>query len=532
MTLTDVLVVRLRIDTSRSGRATDEASTRGHAMRIEAQIQHLVTALVERRYRRAVLDRPVLAERWPLHDGPTTVPWPIEVSVLDVVRALERTRDVDARAVAASLRAQTIQPAGPHPVQPSRPADASEESHALTPWDPLACAIVLLAEQQVREDARRRLIPVPATQSARAAFTVVSQGPDGPWAETTRRGAVIELVWRGTPRPYQLAFDPKPKPLDAALIPGILAELHAEGLRDYLVLHRMAAEHGRSGAFNWSWREHRERTAYARRVARGNLTDEHAAEQVTERLWRLKGAEVRQTVRRPDGQEAWVRIGPFGLIDIPAAIQHGTSLERARIALNPALYEGAHKDAAQPHFALLPDEALTLEGPRLRLAVLVTLAMRYARDEHGVVVRSAAALWEDLTTHGGVPAQKRWPRAATVLQRALEQLTKLGVLGAWEHEPGAVTPATRYTLRPAAWWHDQLVHQVPPSLPPPPAARPRTGAELQAWRTKRGWTQAEAADQLGIHRRTILRAEATPDRSLGRAITEAFARYRPKPAGP
>ena len=209
------------------------------------------------------------------------------------------------------------------------------------------------------------------------------------------------------------------------MIPGILAELHAEGLRDYLVLHRMAAEHGRSGAFNWSWREHRERTAYARRVARGNLTDEHAAEQVTERLWRLKGAEVRQTVRRPDGQEAWVRIGPFGLIDIPAAIQHGTSLERARIALNPALYEGAHKDAAQPHFALLPDEALTLEGPRLRLAVLVTLAMRYARDEHGVVVRSAAALWEDLTTHGGVPAQKRWPRAATVLQRALEQLTKL-----------------------------------------------------------------------------------------------------------
>jgi hypothetical protein len=292
----------------------------------------------------------------------------------------------------------------------------------------------------------------------------------------------------------------------------------------------MAAEHGRSGAFNWSWREHRERTAYARRVALGNLTDVQAAEQVTDRLWRLKGAEVRQTVRRPDGQEAWVRIGPFGLIDVPAAVQHGTSLECARIALNPVLYEGAHKDAVQPYFALLPDEALMLEGPCLRLAVLVTLSMRYVRDDGGVVVRTAAVLWEDLTTHGGVPARKYWPRAATVLARALDQLVARGVLGAWEREPGALTPDTRYTLRPAAWWHDQLVHQVPPALPPPRAARPRTGVELRAWRVDHGWSQAEAAAKLGVGIATVKRAELAADQPLARALTAALAARKPKPS--
>lgn len=536
MNITDVLVARLRMNTTPGDQPTDDVTIRSHATRLEAQIHHLVTSLAERRYRRAVLERPVIAERWPLHDGPTREPWPIEVSVLDVVRALERTRNAAACQVAASLRNQPIQPPKPRTARESRKTkttssqtEPSVPSEELAKWDPLACSIVLLAEQKVREDARRRLIPVPATQSARAAFTVVSQGTDGPWAEKTRRGAVIELVWRGTPRPYQLAIDTKPEPLTTALIPGILAELHAEGLRDYLVLHRMAAEHGRSGAFNWSWREHRERTAYAKRVALGNMTDTQASEEVTERLWRLKGAEVRQTVRRPDGQEAWVRIGPFGLIDIPAAIQHGDSLEQARIALNPVLYEGAHKDSQNPHFALLPDEALTLEGPRLRLAVLITLSMRYARDDLGVVVRTAASLWEDLTTHGGLPSQKRWTRAETVLNHALDQLTKLRVLGAWDREPGTLTPTTRYTLRPAAWWHDQLVHQVPPSLPAPQSARPRTGADLQNWRKKRGWTQAEAAERLDLHRRTILRAEAAPDHPLGHTFTEAFAQYRPEP---
>lgn len=50
---------------------------------------------------------------------------------------------------------------------------------------------------------------------------------------------------------------------------------------------------------------------------------------------------------------------------------------------------------------------------------------------------------------------------------------------------------------------------------------PRSGPELRAWRERHGYTQAQAAEKLGVTRRTIIRAERygsfSPRTSLGQA---------------
>src|SRR5205814_10481558 len=144
----------------------------------------------------------------------------------------------------------------------------------------------------------------------------------------------------------------------------------------------------------------------------------------------------------------------------------------AGIVINPALYAGAAKGAAQ-YFALLPNEVLELDGPTLRLATLVAFEMRYARDQGGVIPLKASTLWEFANVRGGVPEPKRWADSAETLHRSLDDLVQAGVMGAWSPlDPGEVTADTRYELHPAPWWRDQVVLGVPPEMGPSHAKLP------------------------------------------------------------
>jgi len=375
------------------------------------------------------------------------------------------------------------------------------------------------------------LVPMPARKNARAASAVLSQGSCGPWDEDLcldRRRRKVILRWNGSPRAsrFDLAADGivVRDRIDEDLVCAILDEMHADGLRDWIVLHRMAAQQGRTGKFVWSWREHREQTAYARRITSKNLTDEEANREVMARLWKRKGSELWELVSERNENETWKRVGPFGLIDIPliGKKKHGDSLELAGVLINPELYAGAAKGAEQ-YFALLPNEVLDLDGPCLRLATLLAFEMRYARDQEGILTRTAGVLWDYATVRGGQPDPKRWAEAASTLHRALDELVRAGALGTWSQiDPGEVTPATRYELRPARWWRDQVILDVPPEMGPTRSTQPTNGTELKAWRKKRGWSQAELARRLKLGIATIKRAEQRPTQSLGPSLAEAL----------
>lgn len=531
------------------------------------RITSLVKALVERYYRQAVMERSMLAEQFPFGQG--AVPngtneqllrilallqqrehslygggksWPKDVSVLDVIRALERTGDKRARYVAQQLRTTDM------PITTDA-FDLTWIGHAqkmepdndgilaIAQWPPFGCAVILTVEQAVREDARRKIVPVSASRRSRAAAAVVSQGSRGPWEHSIQHDIQhrkVVLQWNGSPRSSQLAIPDQSvvvgKRIDEDLVCAILDELHAEGLRDWIVLHRMAAEQGRGGAFIWSWREHRDRTAYARRIAANNLTDAQARHEVVSRLWKLQGAELWELIWEYDIRERWRRVGNFGLIDIPLIEKnHGEVPDLAGIVINPALYAGAAKGAAQ-YFALLPNEVLELDGSTLRLATLVAFEMRYARDHGGKVTLKASTLWEFANVRGGVPEPKRWVESAETLHRSLDDLVQAGVVGSWSPlDPGEVTATTRYELHPAPWWLDQVVHGVPPEMGPSHAKLPRTGEELKTWRKKRGWSQAELAQRLKVGIATIKRAEQRPTEPMGPSLAEAFPAIKDEP---
>lgn len=537
--------------------ARDEFTPPRLSVRVAKTIRCYVEQLVERRFRTATIKR--LADRWSLglsvvFDGElfgdkpkdemdeavgeivltgllliddVPLAWPQNVSFIDVANALETAGLYKAKAVAEWLQKfSRVDVRGPfHMPAPN--------NGVVDPYNALPCAIVIGAAKEAAESGRMRVVPVPSTKKSRAAISVVSQGQNGPW----NKEVIIEqeigkysivLVWDGRPRPSQLSLN-FPGPVPTTIVRGILDELDEDGLRDYLLLHRMAAEQGRSGVFTWSWAEHRERTAYARRVASSSLNDDQAALEVTRRLWRLKNAEVRHQATKDDGTTAWVRIGPFGLIDIPAGInrkiQDGSSLERARIMLNPDIYEGAHKDAKSPHFALLPNEALLLEGKILRLGTLVSFAMRYARDEGGIVSLPTRDLWEYINTRGGQPQRKRWQAADTTLRRALDKLANAGVIGSWSRDDGPSDPEARYTVRPSTWWQDVVIHGVPTELPERRDELPKVGADLAAWRGKRGWTQAQAAKALDTSVRTIIRTEKAATEPIGGSLLYRVTTY-------
>lgn len=515
------------------------------------------------------------------HNNQEAAPyWPENMSPRALAEALERTGDADAAIVAREVRAGRIgaeagrptfapdlytgealradEPAERAPIdmidaaaveEIMRRADETramlqavghgradiftgrrvspELDRALQRWPIIACARIVSAELSVREDRARRVVPIPSTDVARAAIRVLSQGDEGPWIKRPLTNGTLELVWDGKPKPYNLSLDLGPG-FEGALVRGILAELAADGLRDWLVLHRMAAEQGRSGALTWRWSEHRERTAYDRRIRSDNASDAEQADAVTRRLFRLKRAELKQSIRRTDGKLAWARIGPHGLLDIPAAVEEADrSLELARLTINPALYSGAKVDAEEPHFTLLPDSVLALDGETLRLATLVAIQLRYARDNGGTSTLKASTLWE----WWGRDASKRkhWPRLNERLARALDTLGERGVLGGWDREAGAPGPEARYELHAPAWWRDQVIHHVPPELPPSRATLPRTGEELRAWRSAHGLSQAAAAGALGVGKRTIARAELAPAEPLGRALATALATWEPEP---
>ena len=523
--------------------------------------------LLETPLRKAVLDRPALADRWPLefHDAPADSAeakyldflavvetsheglreWPANVAPAALAAKLRETNDADASLVAGNLLKGIRYTGESHERRPDSsplkedspealPSPSAEVLQAHMRWPVMPCAVLLSVAIDVRTEAAAfRSTPIPATKPARAAMAAMSRGPGGPWSnlhyvhrEPAGEPALsLELVWDGKPSAHQLSLT-FPTNFEAQLVGGILQELQTDGLRDYLVLHRMAAEQGRTGSIRWTWREHRERTAYDSRIRANNVTDAEVRLAVTARLFRLKGAELRETARRGD-RVAWRRIGPFGLIDIPAAISTDDGLELAPLQLNPDLYAGAATGADKPHFTLLPDDAFGLTGDRFRLAALLVFAMRDARDEGGTVRLTAAKLWEHMDLRGGnakgIP-RHRWPRLDSTLITALDALVEAKVIGAWVREvDGPPDPLAIYRIDPRTEWRDLVVHGVPPTFPPSLATAPRTGAELRAWREARRLSQAAAAQALKVGIATVKRAEADPSALLGPTLQRALA---------
>lgn len=526
---------------------------------VVAEIDRCADALVEPKLRAAVLARGDVVERWPwpewamLLDVLTVGYWPGAAAPMDVARWAEKGLNAEAARLGERERPGDLLVAdvtrGSLPRTwmarvPEFGVPTVDDFGRVTFAAPTAAepplrypaagvALLFLAEREVRDSGRVPVVRLSASAAGRAALAVLSAGPleRGAWDDDAtkvgRDGEWAELVWNGKPRPLQLRLNFRDAEVVAAeLVRGILAELQEDGVRDWLTLHRMAAEQGATGKVRWTWAEHRERTAYDRLIRTKNATESELAAAVVGRLERMKRAELRWNASTADGKWAWARIGPFGLIDIPAGggllTEAGREERVAKIVLNPAIYEGAARGSKAPHFALLPERALDLPGPQLRLLAHLFLDFTYAREVDGVT-RKAGTLWSYAGIQAGEDTpRKRWPDATRALARALDAVG--GAVGwDWSCAPGENTD-TLYSIRPPAWWTDRVLRGVPADYGPSLASTPRTGAELKAWRTARGLSQREVAALVGLSQPTILRAEKRAEAPLGPDLAAALAR--------
>ena len=532
---------------------------------VVAEIERCADALVEPKLRAAVLARGEVVARWPwpewtlVLDVLTVGYWPGAAAPLDVARWAQKRLNAEAArlgegdrpgdglvmdAERGSLpRTWTARAPVLEVLEVERNADGfvtqGRARMAPSPDGPelrypaAGLALLFLAERQVRDSGRVPVVRLSASAASRAALAVLSAGPleRGAWDDDAtkvgRDGEWAELVWNGARNPVQLRLNFRDaEVVSAELVRGILAELQEDGVRDWLTLHRMAAEQGATGKVRWTWAEHRERTAYDRLIRTKNASESELAAAVVGRLERMKRAELRWNTSTADGKYAWARIGPFGLIDIPAGggllTEAGREERVAKIVLNPAIYEGAARGSKAPHFALLPERALELPGPQLRLLAHLFLDFTYAREVDGVT-RKAGTLWSYAGIQAGEDTpRKRWPDATRALAKALDAVGD-AVGWNWTCAPGEHAD-TLYSIRPPAWWTDRVLRGVPADYGPSLASTPRTGAELKAWRTARGLSQREVAALVGLSQPTILRAEKRAEAPLDPALAAALAR--------
>ena len=185
--------------------------------------------------------------------------------------------------------------------------------HLHSLWSPVAVAHIADAVERVDALQRgARMFAIPARQASRVPFEMMARAETFAACDVVRmkqppRGSLSaaagrvtwRVSWDGRPQDYkeQLAFGWSTAAPTADVFRDILRELGAEGLRDYVILHRMAAEQGRTGRFRWTWEAHRRATAHEARVRSSSTRDSDAKRATLNRIARLRAAAVSDAAR-------------------------------------------------------------------------------------------------------------------------------------------------------------------------------------------------------------------------------------------
>ncbi len=477
---------------------------------------------------------------------PERVVWPSNISLDDVRRTIERSKDPDAQVVARSMRDGKWKVAGPDPrggihelydhsivlrpecyaPLPTNPdlaiiADPDLRRAASGVFWPSTAALVAWAEKVVADDQRTaRPIALPASRASRVAFEFMARQKALTTDERSNAveaiaGGGVRVFWDGKPRGEQLTFAFAARDATLRTAFEIVDELGAEGLRDYVILHRMAAAQGRTGTFRWTWEAHRHATRHATRVRSSNTTDDEAREAVVQRLWRLTRAELHVEVER-DGRRAWKVVGDDPLVYVTGGVEQGGRIEGMTLRLNKALYEGATRGNKKPYFTPLPEAVLDLPATAFCLAVMLSFSWRYAHDVGGVVELSADDLQRAMDARSRTQTRHHEAAAAHARDTLDRVAAAMGDGCRWEPVEGG-----KYRVTPPRFWVDSVVHGATPVLPPTTKGAPATGLQLVAWREKHKLSQVAAAGVLGVGVQTIKRAELVPGAALPRAFLKA-----------
>lgn len=387
-------------------------------------------------------------------------------------------------------------------------------------------ALLYLAERAVDQDRRRPVLAVDAGRPHNELLT----GWGGIWKEAHRtRGhkprvkeepgkAWFELLGPGLSTQLALPFDEYPP--HAQVVQAIKRMCDWEGLRNWAALLRLfSVEGGRQGWIRWRLDEHLEALGYAPSRRRQPETRIKAAGMV-------KLFTELELVEMLDGQERERR--PLVLVGSRYERLRGSrwKLEGMELQANPLLYRGVRNlDTGKLgcHWFPTVPEVAQLDhrryAPALMMGVILPIRWRWDVGERDHLALKGG----NLLKLACIPFNKRKPaRAWDKLERNLAKLGGIDALEGWEADDGGRDLEAVYRLWPPAWAMDRISRGVP-VIEPRLVELPKTGAELRAWREKRGWTQKQLAEALGVNRSTVIRAEKGGGNALPRSITRRLS---------
>ena len=313
-----------------------------------------------------------------------------------------------------------------------------------------------------------------------------------------------------------------------------------EGLRHWATLLKLFSVEGhRAGQVQWTIDAHLEAMGYSENHRRDAKRRAKVAQQV-ELLTRLQIAvydkDHRIRERSPILQATRVRevitnSGKWQMEGMKLQINPEVlgGQKAVGLQINPLLYSGVRNSKTGeigknffPTTADLP----TIDHVRYPDAYLLGLVLPIRwkwklSAGHDHLPISGAKLLE----MAGIPyTRRRASQAWERLERSLKILQTKKALGrhVWKGEPWTLRGICR--LFPPDWATDPfrgvgLIETIPEQYT-------YTGGDLLAWRESRKLTQAEAAKVLGVHRRTIIRAEMKPDKLMNKTLMKALNRHR------
>ena len=533
------------------------------AAAIEQRSLALVERLVEPDLRRAVLDRPDLGGRWDLADvdpaplsaaeltlhralvdvareeDPPSRPlhWPPAVAPAEVAAALERTRDPEAAQIATALRQGWISPApreGARAFDLDQAAKTTELLRAFQKWPLLDCALVVDAIKRVKEDRLRPAMAIDAGKEHHALMSAMRDFPKDPVTHRGKKQQALQLgdrieVLAPGDGGIQLTLPLEGVNLNEAMVSTLRAWRGWEGLRHWAAVQRLLSVEGaRAGRVRWTLERHLDAIGASKRSRQDPKFRQRVGHEV-ELLTKLELA-----IYAKDGSVRMRRalLTPTAKYDRIQGAEW--ALEGMELEIHPMLYSGVRDpESGELGANWFPQAA---EVPRLdhvthphALALGLILPIRWRWDWLNKQNHTRMKGLTLLSTAGVPYQQRRASEAWTKLRRNLEELQRIGALGAieWEGEPWSADGIC--LLYPPQWARDRTVHQLAPVEPQAAHREPLTGRELLEWRKREGVSQAEAAKQLGVGVATVKRAEASGEAPLGPALAKAFFRFFTKP---
>ncbi|HNQ08645.1 MAG TPA: helix-turn-helix transcriptional regulator, partial [Tetrasphaera sp.] len=512
-----------------------------------ALTRHVETFKIDRRLRTAVVERAAVrcpfrvlwrdegawedAEpaHWPLrlaaHTDTAAWSWPVNLALRDVATLLMNLRDSHAKRLGrafldgtfASLQIGDVSAAAAL-LHTEHEGFDDELREALTQWDVRLCVLVAGAELDVQESQRRPAIALDAGSVHHELLTGWRDLPkDRKIRKTPVQNGWAEIIYPGK----QLGLRLNVQDLPERIVHAVREWKHWQGLRHWAALQLLFTDAGRTGRIRWTLESHLEALGYGDRSRRDPKVRAMVASEV-EALTRMEIA-----IYHPDGT---VRLrGPVLAVTQRGEAMRGSEwrLEGLELVIHPVLYDGVRKSSGEIGrlWAPAPVELARIDHVRFPYAIALGLILpiRWRWDlteDMDYIVLSGAKLMEA----AGIKIQQQHPRRAwEALEENLEELKQVGGLGRYEWEEGPPWSLSgRCRLYQPQWVRERMVHGlVPPETTALPM--PLTGAELRAWRASRNWTQQEAADQLKVSRRTVIRAEASPDEPLPHSVRAALS---------